>query len=104
MTAHGYNVLDVLPLKLKLELNKDNIMRKIVTPYAPTTRKFNFHSNQNRHSHKLIVPRPRLYLFKCGFMYSGENLWNNLTLRIKILTEHEAFKQYLMRKITTKIV
>ena len=45
LTAHDYNVLDGLPLKLKLEFNKGIIMHKIVTGYAPSTLKFNFHSN-----------------------------------------------------------
>ena len=46
-------------------------MHNIVTGYAPSTLKFNFHSNKNRHSHKLIVPRPRLDLFKCSFDTTG---------------------------------
>ena len=81
LTAHDYKLLDVLPLKLKL--NKGIIMHKIVSGYAPSNLKLNFHSNQNRHSHKLVVPRPRLDLFKCSLMYSGGNLWNNLPLSIK---------------------
>ena len=58
-------------------------MHKIVFGYAPSNLKLNFVSNQNRHSHKLVVPRPRLDLFKCSLMYSGGNLWNNLPLSIK---------------------
>ena len=54
LTAHDYKLLDVLPLKLKLEYNKGINMHKIVTGYSPTTLKFNFHSNQNRHLHKII--------------------------------------------------
>ena len=77
-------------------------MHKIVSGYAPSNLKLNFHSNQNRHSHKLVVPRPRLDLFKCSLMYSGGNLWNNLPLSIKILSDHKAFlktfKQYLMER------
>ena len=59
-TAHDYKRLDVLPLKLKLEFNKGIIMYKTVSGYAPSNLNLNFHSNQNRHSQKLIVPRPRL--------------------------------------------
>ena len=107
MTAHDYKLLDVLPLKLKLEFNKGIIMHKILSGYAPSNLKLNFHSNQNRHSHKLVVPRPRLDLFKCSLMYSGGNIWNNLPLSIKILSDNEAFKktfkQYFMEKITTNI-
>ena len=102
MTAHGYKGLDVLPLKLKLEFNKDTIMRKS-NWLCTLNSKIQLHSIQKRYSNKLIVPRPRLYLFKCSFMYSGENLWNNLPLRIKILTEDKAFQQNLRRKLTTKI-
>ena len=95
LTAHDYKPLDVLPLKLKLEFNKGIIMHKIVFGYAPSNLKLNFHSNQNRHSHKLVVPRPRLDLFKCSLMYSGGNLWNNLPLSIKILSDHKALKKHL---------
>jgi len=78
-------------------------MHKIVFGYAPSNLKLNFLSNQNRHSHKLVVPRPRLDLFKCSLMYSGGKLWNNLPLSIKTTTsDHKAFKktfkQYLMEK------
>ena len=91
MTAHDYTFLDVLPLKLKLKFHKDIIMHKIVSGYAPSNLKLNFHSNQTR-----------LDLFKCSLMYSGGNLWNNLPLSIKMLSDHKAFKktfkQYLMEK------
>ena len=92
MTAHDYELLDVLPLQLKLEFNKGIIMHKIVSGYAPSNLKLNFHSNQKRHSHKVIIPCPRLDLFKCSLMYSGGNLWNNLPLSIKILSDHKALK------------
>ena len=73
-------------------------MRKLVTGYAHSTLKFKFHSNQNRLSHKPIAPRRKLDLFKRSLMYSGGNLWSNLQIRIKKLTDHrafqKAFKQY----------
>ena len=73
-------------------------MHKIVFGYVPSNLKSNFVSNQNRHSHKLVVPRPRLDLFKCSLMYSGGKLWNNLPLSIKKLkkkkkSDHKAFKK-----------
>ena len=55
LTAHDHKLLDVLPLKLKLEFNKGIIMHKTVSGYAPSNLKLNFHSNWNRHSHKLVV-------------------------------------------------
>ena len=107
LTAHVYKLLDVLPLKLNLEFNNGIIMPKIISVYAPPNLKLNFHSNQNRHTYKLIILRPRLDLFKFSLMYSGGNLWNNLPLSINILSDHKAFKttfkQYLMEKITTNI-
>ena len=80
LTAHDYKRLDVLPLKLKLKFNKGIIMHKIVSGYAPSNLKLNFHSNQNRHSHKLVVPRPRLDLFKCSLMYSGGKPMEQFTI------------------------
>ena len=58
LTAHDYKLCS--SAKIKLEFNKGIIMHKIVSGYAPSNLKLNFHSNQNRHSHKLKVPRPRL--------------------------------------------
>ena len=83
-------------------------MHKIVFCYAPSNIKLNFVSNQNRHSHKLVVPRPRLDLFKCSLMYSGGKTMEQLTIiNKKNLSDHKAFKktfkQYLMEKITTNI-
>ena len=88
LTAHDYKLLDVLPLKLKLECNKGIIMHKIVSGYAPSNLNLNFHSNQNRHSRKLIVPRPRLDLFKCSLMYSGGNLIYHYWLKFCQITKH----------------
>ena len=48
----------------------------------------------------------RLDLFKYSLIYSGGNLWNNLPLSIKILSDHKALKkikQDLMETITTNI-
>ena len=39
LTAHDYKLLDVLPLKLKLEFNKGVIIHKIVSGYAPSNQK-----------------------------------------------------------------
>ena len=35
-----------------------------------------------------------LDLFKCSLMYSGGNLWNNLQLRITVLTDHKHYKMH----------
>ena len=50
LTAHDYNVLDVLPLKLKLEFDKGIIMCKIVTGCASSMLKFNFHIRTDIHT------------------------------------------------------
>ena len=83
-------------------------MHKIVFGYAPSNLKLNFVSNQNRHSHKLVVPRPRLDLIKCSWMYSGGETMEQFTIiNKKKKSDHKAFKQtfkqYLMEKITTNI-
>ena len=57
LTAHDYKHLDVLPLKLKFNKGIINVMHKIVpgpySGYAPSDLKLSFHSNRNKHSHKL---------------------------------------------------
>ena len=40
LTAHDYKLLDVLPLKLKLEFNKGIVMHKLVSGYASSNLKF----------------------------------------------------------------
>ena len=78
-------------------------MHKIVTGYAPSALKYNFHSSQSRHSHKLIVPRPRLDLLKSSFMYSGGILWKlikdmctiSFIFNMIVLRTHSLFSQYL---------
>jgi len=92
LTAHDSKFVKVLPLKLKVEFNNGIIMHKTVTGYAHSTPKLNFHSNQNKHPPKRIVPRTRLYLFKWRLVHSGAKLWNKLLLRIKILSDHKALK------------
>ena len=95
LTAHDYKLLDVLPLKLKLEFNQGIIMHKIVSGYAPSNLKLNFHSNQNRHSHKLVVPRPRLDLLKYSLMYSGEKPMEQFTIIDYNFVRSKAFKKHL---------
>ena len=80
-TAHDCKSLDILPLKSKLEYSKGMIMHKILTCSASSTLIANFCTNQNRHSHKVIAPLPRLDLFKCSLIYSEGNLLNNLPFK-----------------------
>jgi hypothetical protein len=103
LTTHDYKSLDVLPLKSKLEYNTGIIMHRIVTGIAPSTLIANFRTNAVRHTHKLIIPIPKLDLFKCSLIYSGGNLWNNLPTSIKNLTNYTAFKRTFKKHLMDKI-
>ena len=69
-----YKKLDILPLRSKLYFNKAVVMYKIMSGNAPPSLIAKFTSNNARHSHKIMVPRPRIDLYKSSLAYSGGTL------------------------------
>ena len=103
LTASDYIDLDILPLKLKLTYNKGILMKRILSGFAPPALTAKFPLNNARHSHKIMVPLPRIDLFKSSLLYSGGFLWNNLPPSVKNQSSTEVFKnkyhKYLMGKV-----
>ena len=103
LTTTDYVSTDILPLKLRLEYNKAVMMHRVMTDNAPPniTKKFSL-STVNR-SKRLVLPLPRVDLFKSSFKYSGANCWNYLPAFLKSINSHRSFKILLKKHLICKI-
>ena len=103
LTADDYLSLDILPLKQKLEYNKMILMHRVVTGNAPPVIIEQFSLNTIRQSKRLVVPLPRIDLFKTSFMYSAANCWNNLPISLKTISSYHGFKTSLKKHFLSKL-
>ena len=93
--------LDMLPLKEHLLFNKSMIMYKFyagalpsyLNNVLPETKQSLYATSRS----DVIVPTPRIDLFKTSLCYSGGILWNNLPFIIKNLRSFSAFKTHAYR-------
>lgn len=103
LTIEDYKLLQILPLQLKLSYNKGILMHKIMSNLSPPALKCNFHIISRPDSQKVIIPIPRIDLFKTSLIYSGGSLWNSLPNILKSKSSSEAFrthfKTYLFQKL-----
>ena len=106
LTISDYRALNILPLKSKLKFNKAMFMFKIMSGFAPPSLQNRFTPNFNRHTHKIMVPLPRIDLFKSSLTYSGGCLWNEILSNSIIIHKTNtlsAFKKeyhgYLMKNL-----
>ena len=106
LTVSDYKNLNILPIKMKLKFNKALFMFKIMSGFAPPSLRGKFVTNSNRHIQRVIVPLPRIDLFKTSFTYSGGCLWNELLSSLKVdeIKSLPSFKKtyhsYLMKNLT----
>ena len=88
--------LNILPLKKQLDLNKTILIHKIYNNQTPTYLTEIITKAPIRYnSNKLIVPKPKLDLFKTSLSFSGSILWNNLPTDLKYNTSIKSFKKKL---------
>ena len=92
LTTSDYTSTDILPLKLRLEYNKAVMMHRVMTGKAPPNIRKDFPLNVVNHSKRLVLPLPRIDLFKSSFKYSGANCWNNLPASLKQLKANRILK------------
>ena len=71
ITISDNNFLSILPLKERLNYNKEVLIHKIMSGKVPPSLTANFCLNQSRHSGKLNVPNTRTDLFMPSLIYSG---------------------------------
>ena len=103
LTTSDYTSTDILPLKLRLEYNKAVMMHRVMTGKAPPNIRKDFPLNVVNHSKRLVLPLPRIDLFKSSFKYSGANCWNNLSASLKTIHSQQSFKILLKMHLMYKI-
>lgn len=96
--------LNMLPLRKHLLFNKCVFMRKITITKSPGYLAVLFkapHTPYPTLRNDLVVPRPRLDIFKSSLSYSGAKEWNLLPKELKSIMTINAFKtrlhQHLLR-------
>ena len=88
--------LNILPLKKQLDLNKTLLVHKIYNNETPAYLADIISKAPNRYnSKKLIVPQPKLDLFKSSLSFSGSILWNNLPSTLKLNVSTKCLKKHL---------
>ena len=88
--------MNILPLKKQLDLNKTILIHKIYNHKTPTYLTNIITKASNRYnSKKLIVPQPKLDLFKTSLSFSGSILWNSLPNEMKKITSIKGFRKKL---------
>ena len=82
--------LGLLPLREKLMLNKAVLVFKAFRSLAPQHLKDLFICHNSRApSPSMILPKPRIDLFKTSFSFAGASLWNSIP------THNYNFMQYI---------
>ena len=105
LTPNDYTSLDILPLKLKLKLNKATLMHKIVNKVAPKTliEKCPKNNKPNYHNELDICSNPRVSIYKKSLHYSGGTLWNSLPKYLRETKQLTAFKSAYKNILLTQI-
>lgn len=92
--------LKILPLKDHLTYNKGMVMFKALNDKLPPyiTTLFTAQSSTYSRSRKsLIVPRPRIDLYKTSLTFSGSSLWNALPRNVTTSATFSSFKASLIK-------
>ena len=85
-------LLNLAPLRKHLQLNKCVFMKKILEGHAPIYLSNLFKLSTIRGPKHLLLPQPRIDLFKSSLSYSGVVIWNTLPEGIKQIKTLTAFK------------
>ena len=96
-------LLDMLPLPEKLVFNKLVFMYKITHAKVPA-----YLSGLLPRTHKpygtlrndIVVPKPRIDIFKTSLAYSGAHLWNSLPKAIRQAPSLTCFKAQLHKHLS----
>ena len=100
-TEQKYKSLNILPFYKQLKYNKAIITHKIYLNLCPPYLKKLIQRAPNRYgSKKLILPLPRIDLFKTSFSYSGPKTWNSLPNSISSATSLTLFKKQLHKYLS----
>ena len=90
--------LRLLPLREKLMLNKAVLVFKAFRNLAPQYFKDRFICHNSRApSRSMILPKPRIDLFKTSFSFAGASLWNSIPTHITSCSTLVSFKTQLRK-------
>ena len=92
-TEEKVSKLNILPLSQQFQNNTALLIFKIKLNLAPSYLNIFLHIASDRYaSHKYILPKTRIDLFKSSFSFQGPSIWNSLPLNIKESASFPAFK------------
>ena len=94
-TDEKMKILDILPLHTHLKFNKCVFMKKIIDGQVPSYLSHLFQRSLSKNYLNLLLPQPRIDLFKTSLVYSGTVLWNALPENIKCVKSLSMFKDKL---------
>ena len=92
LTKLDYSKLNMLPLKEVFKLNKCSLLHKIMWKSASEPLCSVFQINP-RYPTKILVPTPRIDLFKSSLCYSGSTLWNSLPTGLRSQQNSGTFRK-----------
>ena len=96
--------LGLLPLREKLMLNKAVLVFKAFRNLAPQYLKDLFICHNSRApSRPIILPKPRIDLFKTSFSFAGASLWNSIPTYITSCGTLISFKTQLGKWLRHKM-
>ena len=87
--------LDILPLNKQIDFNILITTYKSLHTDAPPYLQNLLQSNMR--SHRLVIPKPRIDIYKSSLTFQGPSLWNSLPLDIRASTSLSSFKQKLRK-------
>ena len=97
-TEERMKQLGILPFSEHLCYNKAVMMYKIVKKKLPGYLTNLFDGScirRTENSHRFILPKPRIDLFKTSMSFSGASLWNSLPVKVTSAASLSSFKDNL---------
>ena len=104
-TDQKFQHLGILPLQQQFEFNKLVQIYKIILGNAPTYLNPLVTPSRRQNTalrNRLILPKPRIDLYKTSFAFSAAKLWNDLPNEITSSGSTNTFKARLLRHMTAK--
>ena len=89
-----YQKLNILPLNKQLLYNKSVLMFRTLIGKSPSyLLDFITLSERSDSIHRLLLPKPRIDLYKTSFSFSGSTVWNDLPTCVKASRSLSQFKK-----------
>ena len=99
-TDEKFTILNILPLNKQLQVNKTTLIQRIYHDLTPDYLKNFIRKPPDRYNSKnLILPLPRIDLFKTSLSFSGSYFWNQLPPDLKEIKSTKIFKKSLIKWI-----